>query len=271
MQFREMNSFMKNSYYIRDMREWENLNAKLIIADVPFGICFDGKNKNTYNRKSENIVGGYLEWNEDEYEKNISELLDVIYINLDVNSQALIFSGWNKSYVIHKKIRENDSLYLKGKLYWRYNFSPYCDRRPNHNVYEIFWLVNGENYYYNNECSFDHCQSGEGNLSVIDINKEYRKGISKYTTMFPLELVLVLLEHFSDRDYLVFDPLAGSGIVGIGCEIMGRKYILGDLNRKGKFVFKELKKFYKKKKEKIKNRLEIKNKKTKIKQKSVLG
>ena len=57
-----------DKYFVKDMNEWKNINADLIIADPPFGIEFSGKPTN-YHRKSENVVDGYVEWGMSEYEK----------------------------------------------------------------------------------------------------------------------------------------------------------------------------------------------------------
>ncbi|MCD6141753.1 hypothetical protein J7J55_03405, partial [Candidatus Bipolaricaulota bacterium] len=120
-------------YHIRDMVAWDNVNANLIITDPPFGIDFSGKNGN-YHRNVENVVDGYVEWTVKEYGEKISQLLDCVYRNLKSNGQALIFSGWNNSNIIHDRIMRFKGLTLRGKLYWTYNFAPACKKRPAHNV-----------------------------------------------------------------------------------------------------------------------------------------
>ena len=234
----------KNKYVIKDMRDWEGVNADLIITDPPFGIEFDGKKEN-YNRDKGNVVEGYVEWNKNDYENKIKNLLNCIDKNLANDGQALIFSGWNNSHLIHKSINSSNKLELEGKLYWSYNFAPYCKKRPAHNIYEIYWIVKGDNWYYNNECNYNHCQEGEGNLSLIPVKRDYKKNMPKYPTRLPLKLVFILLDHFSKEKDLIFDPLAGSGMIGIGSKMKNRNWLVGDLNKEGKKVFKELTEFYK--------------------------
>jgi DNA modification methylase len=230
-------------YELKDMNAWENVNADLIMTDPPFGIDFDGKEGN-YNRNSSSVVGGYVEWDEEKYKDYIKDLLDTINQNLSENGQSLIFSGWNNSNIIHN-LSVKSSLNLQGKLYWSYNFAPYCKKRPAHNVYEIFWLTQGEDWYYNNECSFEHCSVGEGNLSTLDINRDYHKDMPKYPTRLPEEIIQVLLEHYSEEEDLIFDPLAGSGMVGLVANKMNRDAVLGDLNENALEVHKEIKsRFY---------------------------
>lgn len=218
------------------MREWRDVGADVAISDPPFGIDFDGKAGN-YNRDESRVVDGYVEWEEDDYAAKTERLMDVLERNTAPDGQAILFSGRDNSHVLHQLALDHETWNLEGKLYWAYNFAPYCKRRPAHNVYELFWLVKGEDWYYSNECSFDHCQEGEANLSVLDVKRNYLKEMPKYPTRLPVEVVGVLLEHFTQPGDTVFDPLAGAGSVGIGASALGRKAVLGDLNENARQVF----------------------------------
>ena len=227
------------NYELKDMTEWQGVDADLAITDPPFGIDFNGKAEN-YNRDTSNVVEGYVEWEKDEYFQKCDTLLSVLKDNLADDGQALIFSGWNNSPSLHKACLESD-LTLEGKMYWEYNFAPYCSRRPAHNVYEIYWVVNEDRWYYDNECSHDHCQEGEANLSAMEIPRNYHKDIPKYPTRLPEKVVSVLLEHYSEKGDTVFDPLAGSGMVGCVARNKERNAVLGDLNSEAKSVYHKIK------------------------------
>lgn len=227
----------ENSYTVQDMREWgSELETDLAIVDPPFGIEFDGK-QNNYNRDSDNVVDGYVEWPENEYQTIIQDMLDVCDRNLHQDGQIVVFSGWNNSYKIHEEILEHDSFRLEGKQYWSYNFAPYCTKRPAHNVYEIYWAVKSDDWYYTNSCSYDHCADGEANLSVMDINRNYLKEMPKYPTRMTPKVIKVLLEHYTEKGDTVFNPLAGSGTVGIAAEELDRNFVLGDANPEAKEVY----------------------------------
>lgn len=230
-------------YHIRDMNSWRRVNADLVITDPPFGIRFDGKGGN-YNRDVNSVVDGYVEWDVKEYAKKIKELLRCITENTKDDGQALIFSGWNNSNVIHNEILKSDNLALRGKLYWVYNFAPACKIRPAHNVYEIFWVTKGDRWYYHNRCSTSHCTSGEPNLTTLNFKKDYKVNMPKYPTRLPFKLLQCLLEHFSNEADLIFDPLCGSGMVGIVSSILKRDFLIGDLNENGRTVFKYLLDYY---------------------------
>lgn len=223
-------------YELRDMEDWIDVNADIAISDPPFGLEFDGKASN-YNRDVSNVVDGYVEWEVAEYSNKINQLINVLARNTTPNGQAIVFSGKDNSHLLHQMIVDHDTWRLEGKLYWNYNFAPYCKKRPAHNVYELFWMVKSDDWVYSNECSFDHCQEGEANLSVLDIKRNYLKEMPKYPTRLPLEVVGVLIEHFTEPRDKVFDPLAGSGSVGIGAASLGREAVLGDLNENAKQVF----------------------------------
>jgi DNA modification methylase len=235
--------YLLDKYFIKDMNEWENVNADLIITDPPFGIEFNGKPTN-YHRKSENVVEGYIEWKISEYGEKIHQLLECIERNLKKNGQALIFSGWNNSNIIHDKIIQFKKLKLRGKLYWIYNFAPTCRKKPSHNVYEIYWVTKGEKWTYHKRCSTQHCQKGEPNLVSLKFARDYKVNMPKYPTRLPFNLLQWLLEHFSNKGDLIFDPLCGSGMVGIVSYILGRDFIMGDLNPNGKIVFEHLLNYY---------------------------
>lgn len=240
---KEINKDLLDKFVIKGMDKWENINADLIITDPPFGIKFSGKNGN-YHRNSDNVVGGYVEWAVSEYGKMMDNLLNCIKNNLKEDGQALIFSGWNNSNIVHNKIMKFDGLNIMGKMYWTYNFAPACKKRPAHNIYEIFWITKNEKWKFNKRCSTHHCQEGEANLTTLNFKRDYKMNMPKYPTRLPFKLLQCLLEHFSHKGDLIFDPLGGSGMVGVVSHLMKREFMIGDLNKNGKVVFEHLLDYY---------------------------
>ena len=236
-------SDLLDKYLIKGMNDWIGVNADLIIADPPFGIEFSGKNTN-YHRNVNNVVDGYVEWKVLEYGKKIQQLLDCIKKNLKENGQALIFSGWNNSNIIHDRIMRFNGLTLRGKMYWIYNFAPVCRRKTSHNVYEIYWVTKGYRWNFYNRCTTHHCQQGEPNLSTLNFKRDYKVNMPKYPTRLPFKLLQCLLEHFSKKGGLIFDPLCGSGMIGVVSYMFDRNFIMGDLNKNGKIVFRHLLDYY---------------------------
>ena len=66
----------------------------------------------------------------------------------------------------------------------------------------------------------------------------------KYPTRLPFKLLKCLLEHFSDKEDLIFDPLSGSVMVGVVASMLDRDFLIGDLNENGKIVFEHLIEYY---------------------------
>ncbi len=66
----------------------------------------------------------------------------------------------------------------------------------------------------------------------------------KYPTRLPFKLLQSLIEHFSNKNDLLFDPLGGSGMVGIVSHMFERNFRIGDLNENGKLVFEHLFDYY---------------------------
>lgn len=225
-------------YSLCDMTEWDNVGADIAITDPPFGLDFDGKASN-YNRDTSRVVDGYVEWGSETYDEKISTLLDVLEQNTHSEGQGVVFSGKDNSHIVHQAINDHPEWRLEGKLYWVYNFAPYCKLRPAHNVYELYWIVKSDDWYYSNECSYEHCQKGEANLSAVQIKRNYLKEMPKYPTRLPPKLVKVLLDHFTREGDTVFDPLAGSGAVGVVSARQNREAVMGDLNSDAKKVFNE--------------------------------
>ncbi len=230
-------------FIVKDMNEWTGVNADLIITDPPFGINFTGENTN-YHRNVGSVVDGYVEWSISEYGEKIQQLLECIKRNLKENGQALVFSGWNNSNIIHDRIMRFKELTLRGKMYWTYNFAPVCRKKMSHNVYEIYWITKGEMWTFHKRCNTSHCLKGEPNLTTLNFKRDYKVKMPKYPTGLPFKLLQCLIEHFSNKNDLLFDPLCGSGMLGVVAYFLERDFIIGDLNPNGRIVFEHLLDYY---------------------------
>jgi DNA modification methylase len=105
-------------------------------------------------------------------------------------------------------------------------------------------VTKGKKWTYYNRCSTHHCQNGEPNLSTLNFKRDYKVNMPKYPTRLPFKLLQCLLEHFSNKGDLIFDPLCGSGMIGVVSYMLERDFIMGDLNKNGKIVFQHLLDYY---------------------------
>lgn len=70
-------------------------------------------------------------------------------------------------------------------------------------------------------------------LSTPDVLSFKRlKGDQYYPTEKPIDLISLLITQSTNVGDLVLDPFCGSGNVGQACEMLDRKYVLGDINIK---------------------------------------
>lgn len=72
-----------------------------------------------------------------------------------------------------------------------------------------------------------------------DINQIQSGEKLDYATQKPVKLLQRIVKMYSNEGDTVLDPFAGSGTTGRACISLGRKYILLDINEKGKNIFLE--------------------------------
>ncbi|MBD3405075.1 MAG: site-specific DNA-methyltransferase, partial [Candidatus Lokiarchaeota archaeon] len=73
-------------------KDIDDESIDLIIADPPFGLGFDGKNKGNYARKSKFVVGGYQEAPDDYYKFSMEWIKQAHRVLKDTGS-IYIYSG----------------------------------------------------------------------------------------------------------------------------------------------------------------------------------
>jgi hypothetical protein len=77
----------------------------------------------------------------------------------------------------------------------------------------LFWGYQGGRKSWN----------GPGNLTHLA--HKCLRGEQKHKTEKPLDQALDLVHWFSDPGDLVFDPFAGSGVIGLACRLLDRDYV----------------------------------------------
>lgn len=70
--------------------------------------------------------------------------------------------------------------------------------------------------------------NGPGNLTHFD--HTCLRGDGKHKAEKPLDLMLELVEYFSDEHELVIDPFAGSGTTGAACKGLNRRFVGAEMN-----------------------------------------
>jgi len=215
-----------------------------IITDPPFAINLE-KNQPTYNRKKENVIGGYIEWDTIKYSNNMLFFLFASSIICKKTANIIIFTSWNNLPIFfealnHKFIRTEYN--YQGHIIWKYQFG----MRNNKIItghYHIHWLTltrnkNKKEIVFNRDCRFPPTSKENKKLSYADrysvweIKKKYKKNQLKYTTELPSELCDKLIQYFTKEGDIVLDPFAGGGNIGASALKHNRIPLSIELNHK---------------------------------------
>jgi len=199
----------------------------LIIADPPFGICFDGKGSQ-YNRNSDFVVSGYNEVTQANYLDFSRAWIKAIYPILKETGSAYIFSGWTNLKDILIAI-DDAGFTTINHLIWKYQFGVFTKRKYVTSHYHILFLVkNPKKYYFN---KIDHYPE-----DVWEIKREYLPRKKKNSTKLPDELIEKLLLYSSKENDLVLDPFMGNGTTAVACIKLNRAYLGFEINQNAKEI-----------------------------------
>ena len=191
-------------------------SVDLIVTDPPFAIDFKAKRLN-YNRSGKNVLDGYQEIPEAEYNEFTRCWISEAARILSPTGSMYIFSGWNRLRDILEGI-EAAGLTTINHLIGKYQFGVYTKRKYVTSHYHILFVVRDPKQYTFNK--IDHYPE-----DVWVINREYWKGKKKTPTKLPAELVKKILLYSSNPGDLVLDPFLGSGTVAAVARAEGRHFL----------------------------------------------
>ncbi len=183
----------------------------LIIADPPFGIKFNGKEK-FYNRKGENVVDGYVECDEVDYYKFSKRWIEAAVDKMKDDGVMYVFSGWTNVHHVMYAL-ENAGLEIVNQIVWQYAFGVhnknkyitshynilYCRKKGSNAKVRRFARNEGSRESYHDRCD------------VWAINREYRRNEKKAPTKIPDKVISKIIAYSSDEGDSILDPFVGSG------------------------------------------------------------
>lgn len=225
-----------NQIYLGDCNKilptFKKESVGLVITDPPFGINFKKKKAN-YNRKEDNVIGGYediaLE-NYDEFTFNwISRCKDLLV----PTGSMYIISGYNNLDSILNNIRKV-GLHLQNHIIWKFQFGVVTRNKFVTSHYHILFVTKEKTgYTFNPNCRFSDTDKTETKGSarykdmedVWNIKREYWTGEKKTPTKLPAELIVKILEYSSNRKDVVLDPFLGSGQVAFVAKKLDRQFL----------------------------------------------
>lgn len=210
----------------------------LIIADPPFGLGFDKKDKGNYGRDSKFVIDGYHEAPEDYYRFSMDWIRQAVRVLKDTGT-IYIYSGWNHLLDV-MSAADNHDLFMRGHLIWKRTFGAY--RRWGYVTAHYHIL-----YYTKNDGECGQRQKHTFNKILIKHPKKkdkmyhypedvfthkvvYQKGELKNGTKLPIDQVKYLVKTSSNEGDMVLDPFLGNGTTLDASLKMRRKFSGFEIN-----------------------------------------
>lgn len=183
------------------MSEIPDGSVDMICTDPPYGMDFQSNYRKEKHGKIENDKD--LSW--------LDGFVDECFRVAAPNSAHYFFCSFHNVEVF--KIALQRKFKVKNLLVWEKNNTSMGDLKGDFAPKVEFVLF---------------CHKGRTHIRGKrdpNIFKFARTGNELHPTQKPVDLMQYLIEKFSDKDMIVFDPFAGSGTTAIAAENCGRKWI----------------------------------------------
>lgn len=212
-------------------------SVDLIIADPPFGLGFDGKNKGNYRRKPEFVVGGYQEAPDDYYAFTMEWIREATRV-LKESGSMYVYSSWNNLLDV-MAAADNYDLVPRGHLIWRRTFAPYKRWGWVTAHYHILYYTkyegkDGKNQAHTfNKMMIKHPREDRMYHYPEDVlfhKVQYMPGKLKNGTKLPFNQVELLINTSSNAGDVVLDPFLGNGTTLDASLKLGREFIGFEIN-----------------------------------------
>lgn len=204
--------------YNKDYREVLPVSVDCIIADVPYNIGFD------------------------DWDNGFVLDVELLYKSLKDNGNLILFQGW--STVCTTILQCNKFFTLRNWIIW----DRIKGRGSKYNLVstreDILWYSKGDNYIYNPQTSNIKKVTGGMGIKNMESNRKlsnvwydispivpWSKERVNHPTQKPIELMLRLVNLFSNKGDTVLDFTMGSGSTGVACKLLGRDFIGIDINK----------------------------------------
>lgn len=223
---------------IKGMERLDDESVDLIIADPPFGISFDGKNKGNYNRDATKVITGYEEISAVDYIKFTIEWLGHAKRVLKKHGTIYLFSSWNRLWDVLYAISYL-GLTHHSHLTWSRTFPVYKRWNWVDGFYQIFMLLKykaprqGKPSHTFNKVFTKNETTGKLRhypRSDLNFQEVYEKGKLKNGTKLPNTLIEHLILTSSNEGDTILDPFLGSGTTAVEAVRHKRKFIGFEIN-----------------------------------------
>ncbi len=213
-------------------KECFNVAFDCIITDPPFGIGFgrdtSSKGNHAYNRSKDNVLGGYVEIEKEDYLSFTRQWMGVASKQLTDGGSAFVFSGWNNLKDV-LQAAEEVGWHTINHIIWKYNFGVYTRHKFVCSHYHLLYFCNNPKarQFFHRIPPNEKLKNGNSARyadmeDVWLINREYWRGTEKTPTKLPSELVEKIVSYSTKQGDRIYDPFSGSGQVPIIADRMGR-------------------------------------------------
>jgi site-specific DNA-methyltransferase (adenine-specific) len=195
----------------------DNESVDLIIADPPFGLNESTFEKH-YNRKEENVLGGYVEAPIDYYRFTEAWMKQAKRILKD-NGSMYVVSGWTNLRNVLNVIADLE-FHVINHLIWRFSFGVFTKAKFVTSHYHILYLKKSKKakVKFNTNCRYSGNDRDENGRSLLykdledvwNIKKEYQPGKIKNRNKLPDKLVEKMILYSSAPGDVIFDPFLGN-------------------------------------------------------------
>ena len=173
----------------------------MVLTDPPYGMDFNSNHRKEKHKKIEN--DGDLFW--------LDSFVGEIYRIAKNNTAHYVFCSFHN--VDKFKVAIEKKFKLKNILIWEKNNTSMGDLKGDFAPkYEMIMFFHKGRRLIN----------GSRDANII---KFARTGNKLHPTEKPVDMIQYLLEKFSDKMSVVFDPFMGSGTTGVACVNTGRRFI----------------------------------------------
>lgn len=221
-----------NQDCIKGMAKMKPNSVDLIVTDPPFAIDFK-KTKANYNRKDKNVIDGYVDVDEKDYDGFTKLWIKQAFDVLKEDGSIYVGSGFNNLNIILNNMRDV-GFDIKNHIIWKYQFGVVTKRKFTTSHYLFVFATKHKikyNFYPNCRFSNDEKTETKGSARYKDmedvwtINREYWTGEMKTPTKLPLELCKKMINYSSKPKDIVLDPFLGSGQVLLAAKELKRNYV----------------------------------------------
>ena len=213
------------------MQEIDDKSIDLILCDLPYGVL----NKNNEGAKWDNTLPLDRLW--EQYERIIKDNGAIILFASGMFTADLMYSNkklWKYNLIWKKGNRVSG--FLNAKKQPLRNHEDICvfyRNQPTYNPQMTIGNVNHSvgkfNKGVNNNCygNLNLVQGQQDNLkypiSILDFDKEHPQ--KYHPTQKPIDLLVYLIQTYTNINDLVLDNCMGSGSTGVACKMLQRDFI----------------------------------------------